>query len=243
MTNELKRVSVKLVSDPPLLSNTPLNSPEAAERLLGELIGMLDREVFAVINLKSNYEAINCSIISQGVIDHTLANPAEILKTAILSNASHIIVMHNHPSGNINPSINDIYITNRMEEVCNLIGISLVDHIIVSPERDKYYSFKEKDMLPSYQIDTDKMYQKLKDEVIDINKEYTIKNIVNKYFKESIEDIDIKTGYGMLESIISDIDKVLDTNISSKLKNKAIEEEIIRNDIKKLKKQLGVMKR
>lgn len=241
--DKLKKVSVKLVSDPPLLSSLPINSPEAAERLLGGLISSLDREVLAVINLKANYEAINCSIISQGVIDHTLANPAEILKTAILSNASHIIMMHNHPSGNLNPSVNDIYITKRMEEVCNLIGIPLVDHIIVSPQREKYYSFKEKDILPVYQLDTEEIFQQLKTEESNIRKEYTIKGIVNKYFKDNVEDMDIKTGYGILGSIISDVDKVLNTDISSKLKSKAIEEKIIRNDIKKLKNQLGAMKR
>lgn len=83
---------------------------------------------------------------SMGILDGSLAHPREILKTAILSNAAQILILHNHPSNELKPSRYDIQITDRMQKACDLIGIPLADHIILG--RDNYFSFRQNEILP-----------------------------------------------------------------------------------------------
>ena len=70
------------------------------------------------------------NIVSVGSLNEALINPREIFKSAILSNAHSMMLIHNHPSGNLTPSTSDIQTTARMQELGELMGISLVDHII-----------------------------------------------------------------------------------------------------------------
>ena len=81
----------------------------------------------------------------RGTINTSLVHPREVFKRALLNNASNIMVAHNHPSGDPNPSKEDIQITERLKEAGNLLGINLLDHIIVG--EDKYISLKEKGVL------------------------------------------------------------------------------------------------
>lgn len=83
-----------------------------------------------------------------GCLSNTLAHPRELFKGSILSNASQMIMLHNHPSGNIHPSKDDILLTNRFISVCDLMGIPLVDHVIVGGGNGEFYSFKENHMIP-----------------------------------------------------------------------------------------------
>ena len=69
------------------------------------------------------------------------------MKSAILSNASNIMVLHNHPSGILSPSKDDIVTTARIIGACDMIGIPLLDHIIVGPKREEYFSMKVKDTI------------------------------------------------------------------------------------------------
>ena len=75
------------------------------------------------------------------------------MKSAILSNASSIIMVHNHPSGNVQPSREDIRVTGRMQEIGELLGIPVLDHVIVGRGKE-YYSFKDKDTLPVTKLKT-----------------------------------------------------------------------------------------
>lgn len=154
---KLNMVSVRLVKDAPVYSEHRIVSPEAAVDVMGEMLCAMDREVVCVINLKSDSTPINCSIVSMGAINQTLAHPREMLKASILSNATNVIMMHNHPSGSLKPSRDDTMLTDRMIKVCKLVGIPLLDHIIVGGDNGKYFSFKEKGVmtnpLASYQTD------------------------------------------------------------------------------------------
>ena len=76
-----------------------------------------------------------------GTINQSLVHPREVFKEAYLLSASSIICVHNHPSGNVNPSNNDIVITKQLKEVGLLLGINVLDHIIIG--KDKYYSFND----------------------------------------------------------------------------------------------------
>lgn len=144
--NELRQVAIRLVEEPPLLSETPVKSPQDAVRLVKELMETFDREAFIIINLHKNGRPINMNICSIGTVDLTLVSPREVLKSVILSNASKIIVMHNHPSGDLSPSQDDYALTKRLSETCQMMGVQVVDHLIVGPSGG-FFSFKEHGLL------------------------------------------------------------------------------------------------
>lgn len=143
----LKEVAIRMVEMPPLLSDIPFDGPEEAAKAMADLLKDYDREVFAVVNLKINGQPINMNIVSIGTLDSSLTNPREILKSMVLSNAFAVMLFHNHPSGNLNPSREDFIITNRMNDICDLIGIKLWDHIIIGPN-DEFYSFHAECKMP-----------------------------------------------------------------------------------------------
>lgn len=147
MSNKLDVVSVRLVKDTPLLSEKPIRNPIDAVELLGNHLCEMDREVLCIINMKSNGVPINCNFISMGAVNHTLAHPREIFKSCVLSNATSVLLLHNHPSGYLHPSKEDCMLTDKMLKLCDLIGIPLLDHVIVGGKNETYFSFKEKEML------------------------------------------------------------------------------------------------
>lgn len=144
MKNELDVVNIRLVKEPSLYSTKPLNSPEAVLELMAEEMSLYDREVLCILNLKANSQVINMNIVSVGTINSALVNPREIFKSSILSNACAIIAIHNHPSGNIMPSREDVNITKRLKMSGAILGIDLLDHIIIGGTSGEMYSFKSK---------------------------------------------------------------------------------------------------
>lgn len=144
-TFELKQVSIRLVEDAPYLSKEKIISPKDAVRVIGKEISKFDREVMCVLNLTTDGKPINFSIVSIGAIDQTIVSPREMFKSSILSNAAQVMLLHNHPSGDVTPSKNDVSITNRMIDLYDKMGIQLLDHIIVGQD-EQYYSFYSKNM-------------------------------------------------------------------------------------------------
>lgn len=143
----LDQAAIRMVKEPPLYSEFPLNSPQAVVKLLADIYKDYDREVFTVINLRPDFKPINLNIVSIGALDQAMAHPREVMKSAILSNASSIMLVHNHTTGSLLPSREDNQITDRMNQICGLMGIKLIDHVIIGP-RDEYYSFHENSVLP-----------------------------------------------------------------------------------------------
>ena len=143
----LDQVSVRLVKEPPLLANEGITNPESAVRILADAFRDYDREVFGVVHLRNDNVPINMTIASIGTLNSSLAHPREIMKAAFLSNAASILLFHNHPSGRLEPSKEDIALTNRIQQLCTLAGIPVLDHIILGKDQ-YYYSFREKDILP-----------------------------------------------------------------------------------------------
>ena len=154
---KLEVVSIRLVKDAPLFSDHKITTPEDAVQLVGEFLCEMDREVMCVINLKSDGTPINCNVVSIGAVNETIAAPRELFKSSILSNATNIIMVHNHPSGTLTPSRQDIMITDRMLKLTGLMGIVLTDHVIVGGENCQYFSFREKKLLqyPEIYLSTD----------------------------------------------------------------------------------------
>jgi antirestriction protein ArdC/proteasome lid subunit RPN8/RPN11 len=147
MADKLEQVAIRMVEQPPLYSKEPMNNPDAAIRVMNEFLSQMDRELFCIVNLQADLTPINMNIVSVGSLNEALINPREIFKSAILSNAHSMMLIHNHPSGNLTPSTSDIQTTARMQELGELMGISLVDHIITGRDGN-YYSFRDKGEFP-----------------------------------------------------------------------------------------------
>lgn len=119
---------------------TILNSADAVANYLQQSIGREKKEYFVMLCLDSRNNLIKTSHISIGSLNASVVHPREVFKEAIQSSAAQIIVGHNHPSENPDPSPEDVALTRRLEETAKIIGIELLDHIIVT--RDKFTSLK-----------------------------------------------------------------------------------------------------
>ena len=151
MADKLEQVAIRMVEQPPLYSKEPMKNPDAAIRVMNEFLSQMDRELFCIVNLQADLTPINMNIVSVGSLNEALINPREIFKSAILSNAHSMMLIHNHPSGNLTPSTSDIQTTARMQELGKLMGISLVDHIITGRDGN-YYSFRDKGEFPDSRV-------------------------------------------------------------------------------------------
>ena len=151
MADKLEQVAIRMVEQPPLYSKEPMNNPDVAIRVMNEFLSQMDRELFCIVNLQADLTPINMNIVSVGSLNEALINPREIFKSAILSNAHSMMLIHNHPSGNLTPSTSDIQTTARMQELGELMGISLVDHIITG-RNGNYYSFRDKGEFPDSRV-------------------------------------------------------------------------------------------
>ena len=103
------------------------------------------KEHFLLVTLNGSHEIIQIHVVSVGTLTRGLVHPREIYGTAMRENAAAIIVCHNHPSGNCEPSQEDIQVTHNLEQVGEIMGIQLLDHIIVC--RDSYFSFMDSKLL------------------------------------------------------------------------------------------------
>mgnify|MGYP001605293803 CR=1 FL=1 len=103
------------------------------------------KEHFVIFFLDSRNQEIKREIISVGSLNANLVHPREVFEPAIRYLASHIIIAHNHPSGDTEPSQEDFEITKRLSEAGKILGIEIIDHVIVA--KDKFLSFKEKNLI------------------------------------------------------------------------------------------------
>lgn len=139
----LNVVTLKMVREKtfPYETNT-IRSPYDVVNLAKEYIGDADREQLALLCLDTKNKICALHTISIGNLNSSIVHPRECFKVAIMSNAASIILFHNHPSGNCEPSREDLDVTKRIKEVGQLLGIELLDHLIVSDR--SHYSMKEK---------------------------------------------------------------------------------------------------
>lgn len=121
------------------------HEPELVAEYYMEEMRHKEKEELKLIMLDSKSGLIADKNISVGTVNYAVASPREIFLEALKHQAVHIILMHNHPSGDPTPSQNDILSTRKIREAGELIGISLIDHIIIGD--NKYMSFNEKNLL------------------------------------------------------------------------------------------------
>jgi len=103
-------------------SQIPLTSPEGAAAVMRDVLKELDREWVCVVNMDNHLKPVNFNIVSIGSINQSLTPIQNILKSGILSNCSNIMLMHNHPSGDNEPSRKDIQLTKRLV-ICMICGV------------------------------------------------------------------------------------------------------------------------
>ena len=108
-------------------------------RVIANELATYDREVFAVLNLKTNGQPINLNICSVGTLDASVVSPREVFKSCILSNSAAFIAIHNHPSGTLKPSVSDIETTEKIVNAAKNLDIVVIDHLIIG--ECGYYSF------------------------------------------------------------------------------------------------------
>jgi len=104
------------------------------------------KEHFIIFYLDSRNQEIKREVISIGSLNTSVVHPREVFEPAVRNYAAHIIVAHNHPSGEPDPSKDDLELTERLLEAGKILGIEVLDHIIVA--RNGYLSFKEKGLIP-----------------------------------------------------------------------------------------------
>lgn len=124
-----------------IYSGKSVNGPRELAMLLMKFLEKADREVLLSINLSTAHGINGIHIVSIGDLYHSIAHPREVFKAAILANAFRIVLAHNHPSGEIKPSAEDIKMTRKLIECGKLLEIEVLDHIIVGD--GKYLSFVE----------------------------------------------------------------------------------------------------
>ena len=128
-----------------ITDRTILDSADAVATYLREAIGREKKEHFVMLCLDSRNSLIKISSVSTGSLNASIVHPREVFKEAIQSSAAHILIGHNHPSENPDPSPEDIALTRRLEEAAKILGIELLDHIIVT--KDKFSSLKEQGLM------------------------------------------------------------------------------------------------
>lgn len=120
---------------------TPIKASAQAAGYLREDLRNLDHEESWILLLNSANLPLAKKMITVGTIKSTQIDHRRIIKEALLTNATAIILFHNHPSGTPAPSVADINETNKLRKACDIFDIALLDHIILTDE--SYYSFAE----------------------------------------------------------------------------------------------------
>lgn len=123
-----------------------ITSPDVVYQKFGPHLSVLRKEVFMVLLLNSANILMREYKISEGTLNASLVHPREVFQPAITETAASLILMHNHPSGETQPSAEDKNITHRLVEAGKLMDIPVLDHIIVG--REGFYSFKEEGLIP-----------------------------------------------------------------------------------------------
>ncbi len=136
-----KRITRKNAS----LNNVIIKSADIAFDYFQYIFKDQKQEYFYVIYLDNKKRVIENKLLFKGTLNQSIVHPREVFKSACILSASSIICVHNHPSGNVEPSKEDINLTKRLSEIGILMGIKVVDHLIISD--DNYFSFLENNLI------------------------------------------------------------------------------------------------
>lgn len=134
------KVQVQLVRDKAVSPLPVVTTPDEVYQLVKHEIQKWDRERFLAVMLNTRNGVIGIDEVSCGSINASIVHPREVFKAAILANAVFVMLIHNHPSCNVEPSRADIELTKGLVKSGEILGIEVIDHLIVSSK--EYYSFR-----------------------------------------------------------------------------------------------------
>ena len=136
-----------IIAESPLAyqKNTRYTSPQQVSDLFTALQDET-KEFFVCLHLDGKNKIVCFEVVSIGSLNQSIVHPREVFKTALLTSAAAIILVHNHPTGDPSPSQEDIIITRRLKEAGELLGIKLLDHVIIGAE-GSFISFATQGML------------------------------------------------------------------------------------------------
>lgn len=137
----LTELSKRMHQELETLQGVLLNNTSLVFRYYKDRIGHKKQEYFYTIYLNTRKRVLKEKLLFIGTLSYSMVHPREIFKEALLLDATSVICVHNHPSGHVIPSKEDLTITKKLSEVGALLGIPIVDHIIIG--KNKYYSFYE----------------------------------------------------------------------------------------------------
>lgn len=140
-------ISKRFIKEESLNKNKSIiiKSPKDIFPLLKEKIINFHKEYFMVVSLDNRNKVINVDTVSVGTLNSSLIHPRETFEVSIKNHAAAIIICHNHPSGELKPSEDDLVVTNNLIKAGKLLGIEISDHLIIT--KDGYFSFKEKKII------------------------------------------------------------------------------------------------
>lgn len=152
MTNAARKaldiVTIQMKKERKFLCNGDrVTMPQQAAQAFCGLVGNPDREYFVALLLDGKNRITALHLVSQGSLNQSIVHPRETFKAAILANSAAVILAHNHPTGDLTPSSEDIAITRRLKEAGDLLGIRVLDHIIVDTDNGDSRSFSEMGLL------------------------------------------------------------------------------------------------
>ncbi|MDP3013010.1 MAG: DNA repair protein RadC, partial [Candidatus Subteraquimicrobiales bacterium] len=130
----------RLSSEPPTKRRV-ISCPDDVAKLLMSKMRYFDREHFRALILNVKNEVLRETDISIGSLSSSIVHPRELFKMVLKYSGSGVIIAHNHPSGDSNPSTEDVLLTKRLSESAKILGIDLIDHVIIG--NGKYVSLKE----------------------------------------------------------------------------------------------------
>ena len=135
----------RVATQVPAYKSKELTDPKKVYRLIKSKLKDYHKEHFYIIALNSRGYSI--AAVSVGTLNASIVHPREVFAEAIKNKAASVIFAHNHPSGNTEPSSEDLVITKRLAEAGKIMGIEVVDHVIIAKNNDQPFSFKNKGLL------------------------------------------------------------------------------------------------
>ncbi len=132
---------MRLTLDLPIVCEAESDVRYSSPHILADLFreeARADRECFWVLHLNTNHQILERDPVSVGTVRAALVHPREVFKKAILNGANGIITVHNHPSGSLASSAEDVEIRRRLDQAGDIIGIKVFDHLIITPCGDFY---------------------------------------------------------------------------------------------------------
>ena len=144
--NYVPKVQISMVKEV-YVSNTAYRCSEdvAQSEIADNELRSSDREKFICVHFNIKNQIISYEVVSMGSLTSSIVHPREVFKAAILANAASVLFMHNHPSGDTEPSIDDIEITNRLCKAGNILGFNVLDHLIIT--KTSFLSFRQKGLI------------------------------------------------------------------------------------------------